>query len=91
MGQAAFDETGLVGVAASWTYSESGLSVTLSPELDIIAIGADSIEFDTPSLRVDLQRNLTCCEGLSLGQVALGFTVSTTGFEAIAVTFSHVF
>ena len=80
-----------MGVAASWAYSESGLSLTLSPELDILAIGAGSIEFDTPSLRVDLHRDLTCCEGLSLGQVALGFAVSTTGFEAISVTFSHVF
>jgi hypothetical protein len=29
VGQATFDETGLLGVTASWTYSEDGLSLTL--------------------------------------------------------------
>jgi hypothetical protein len=94
---ATFNATGLLSLAASWNCTKDQLSVFLSPEIEIVALGPEfTLSFNLPSIRVDLRYDLTCCEEtalgrISIGQVACGFRLSETGFHDISATYSYSF
>ncbi len=87
------DPSGIVGISLSYTFPFLGTTVTLQPEITfpLLVFGPLGGEFEIPSLRVDLRYPVTCCGGISLGDLSASATVSKTSIDSVSITYVYRF
>lgn len=85
--------SGIVGVSFSYTFSVRGVTVTLQPEITfpVLPVSLFGSAFDIPSLRADFRYPITCCDGISLGDLSASVTLSTTGIDSASLTYIYRF
>jgi hypothetical protein len=88
-----FDPSGIVGISFAYSFTLRGATITLQPEITfpLLVFSPLGGEFEIPSLRVDLRYPVTCCGGISLGDLSASATVSKTSIDSVSIAYVYRF